>query len=78
MGGRSTLTIRKQCMHIPAALYDSTSANTNLSCIVMKQFVFFPEKYVTWSDDYVEMYSVQLLLLVLLDNYVDVFNVKPT
>jgi hypothetical protein len=44
----------------------------------MSKYVFFPEKYLPWSDDYVEMYSVQLLLLVLLDSYVDVINVQPT
>lgn len=65
-------------MHIPATLHDSTSANTNLSSTVMSKFVFFPENYLTLSGDYVEMYSVQLLLIVLLDNYVDIINLQPT
>jgi hypothetical protein len=65
--------MRKQCMHIPAALHDSTSANTNLTCTAT--FVFFPEIYLNWSGDYGEMYSVQPLFLVLMDNYVDVINV---
>jgi hypothetical protein len=80
VGDRSILTMRKQCMRFPTPQHDSTATNTNLFSAVMAKFVYCPDKCLILSDDFVEMYSFQLLFLVLLDNqtYVEVINIRDT